>query len=235
MLVGGGFLLIILQAGVIMLLSMRMEYQMFHPFRQIKGKAPLKILFLGDSTAVGVGSSVPATSTAGWFAHDFPQASIENISQSGLRLAGLVEKLRLIGEQDFDLAVLQIGANDIMHLTPMAKIDRDVRTVLEFVGKRARHCVILHSGDVGAAPIFIWPFKWFFSQRSYAVRKIYLTAARDTGAIYVDLIHLNVDKFCSGNPEKYYAPDRLHLSGEGYRIWYEAIRDSMAQSGVKFP
>ena len=203
-------------------------------FQRLRPDAGFKILFMGDSTAVGVGSPAPAASTAGWFGKDFPEASIENISQSGLRLAGLREKLNLVHGDHYDLIVLQIGANDIMHMTTFGNIDSDVRAILEFCRSKSDHIAILHSGNIGTAPIFIWPFSWILSERSYYVREIYKRAAHDNRAVYVDLIDYGVDKLCIDHPEKYYATDHLHLSGEGYRVWYGAIRASLAKAGVQF-
>jgi len=226
-------LFILLQAGKIARSTKGVDY-LARPFERIKDQGSLKILFLGDSTAVGVGSPSPQTSTAGWFSRDFPDASIENISQNGLKLCGLREKLKFIQGDHYDLIVVQIGANDIMRLTPLSKIDGDVRFILESLRKKSRQIVLLHSGDVGTAPIFIWPFSWILSQRSYALREIYQKAVKDNGALYVDLIRFNADQVFISDPKKYYAPDSLHLSASGYYVWYQAIRITLTQAGVKF-
>ena len=230
--VGPCLVLIALQAAAIAAAGRRLDYSV-KPFEQIRPEAGLKILFLGDSTAVGLGSARPETSMAGWFAHEFPRADIENISQSGLRLAGLYQKLDEIPGNDYDLAVLQIGANDIMRMTPLENIDRDLRAILARVGKISRQVVVLHSGDIGTAPIFLWPFNRFLSRRSYHVREIYRRAAGESGAVYVDLIRFNTDRVLSSDEKKYYAADHLHLSGDGYRLWYEAIRKAMEEAGLK--
>ncbi len=228
-LVGFCLFWIFLQAVTIFWATRGMDYSL-GSFQQQNEHPTLKIIFLGDSTAVGVGSQSPQTSTAGWFAKDFPEALIDNISQSGLRLAGLHNKLKEIKRDDYDLAVLQIGANDIMRLTPLTSIDREVRSILAFLKNKARTIVILHSGDVGTATIFIWPFNRILSQRSYQVREIYKKATRDFGASYVDLIQYNSDRLFIDDQKKYYAPDHLHLSGDGYFIWYQAIRFTLKQN-----
>src|SRR5580698_9255590 len=95
------------------------------PWQQIKPGADFKVLFAGDSTAVGTGLSDNSYSTAGLFSRDFPDADVENHSQNGLRLKGLANILETLQNKKFDLAVLQIGANDIINLTPMAQINDD--------------------------------------------------------------------------------------------------------------
>ncbi len=224
--------LFVFQTGKIVLSANRTDYSA-KPFERLDHPANFKVLFLGDSTAVGVGSGNPRNSTAGWFSQDFPEAGIENISQSGLRLAGLRGKLKLVKTGPYDLIVIQIGANDIMHLTPLNAVDRDIRFVLKTLTPQARQIIFLHSGDVGTAPIFIWPFTWIFSKRSYQVRAIYQKAAQDTQAFYVDLIGRKIDRVFGADQKKYYALDGLHLTGEGYRIWYRAIREKLNNAGSK--
>ncbi len=197
------------------------------PFQKINPNAQMKILFLGDSTAAGIGSASPETSTAGWFSQNFPQASITNISQSGLKLDGLLKKLPQIPQEKYTLTVIQIGANDIMKLTSLRKIDEEVRTLLKYLQPKTAYISILHSGDIGTATIFIWPFNKILSWRSHKVHDIYEKAAADYGARYVDLIKNNIDQKLSGDQSKYYAKDGLHLSSEGYYLWYEAIRKSL--------
>lgn len=237
-LLGGFFglclLLAALQAGRIALAGNQTNY-LSKPFERVQDRTNFKVLFLGDSTAVGVGSAAPRASTAGWLSQDFPQASVENLSQSGLRLTDLREKLTSLKAGHYDLIVIQIGANDIMHLTPLDHIDRDIRFILKSLAPKTKQIVFLHSGDVGAAPIFIWPFSWLLSQRSYQVRSLYQKAAQDTQSFYVDLIGRGSDRIFARDRKKYYAPDGLHLTGEGYRLWYEAIREKLTDTVKETP
>src|SRR5205085_12037458 len=108
------------------------------PFERVIPGASYQILFLGDSTAVGTGAVDRHRSTAGYFANDFPQASITNISQNGLRLAGLIkvsasawDHQRLSPSVKYSLIVLQIGANDIIHFTKLSRVKRDLAILLD--------------------------------------------------------------------------------------------------------
>jgi len=128
--------------------------------------------------------------------------------------------------------VIQIGGNDIMKFTPFRSIDRDVTIVIEDAKRIARHVVILHSGNVGLAPFFIWPIDWIMTERARAVRRIYMKKAREEDVLYVDLFtERGNDLFLKDIP-KYYSLDHLHPSGEGYRWWYERIRATLNGAGV---
>src|SRR6185436_17393262 len=92
-------------------------------------KARVKIIVLGDSTAVGTGSKSNTESVAGRFGRDFPQAEIVNISQNGKRINGLVRDFLPLVRGHYDLAVVQIGGNDIIWFTPLGRIARDLAIV----------------------------------------------------------------------------------------------------------
>ena len=192
----------------------------------------LKFLFLGDSTAVGTGAKSPAQSTAGYFGQDFPDAAIVNISRNGKRIHELLTELRNQNFESYDLVVIQIGANDIMKFTSMKNIENDLTEILRRATQFGRHVVILHSGNVGIAPIFQWPFDVILAERSKRVRAIYIRQAKKFGAVYVDLFSERKTDLFLTDIKRYYAGDFLHPSGDGYRYWYERIRESLKQAGV---
>ncbi len=203
------------------------------PYEQHPANATLKVLFMGDSTVVGTGTISNNESTAGWFGQDFPSADIKNFSLNGRRIAGLINDFKPSIGDHYNLIVIQIGANDIMRFTSYKDIERDLSILIDRVKGLANHVVILHSGNVGLSPIFSWPFNSIFTQRSRDVRQIYLQKAKETGVLYVDLFQEREDDFFLKDINKYYSVDHLHPSGAGYRWWYDNIRKTLTQSGVK--
>ncbi|MCR4336815.1 MAG: GDSL-type esterase/lipase family protein [Candidatus Omnitrophica bacterium] len=194
------------------------------PFERILPESSLKILFLGDSTAVGTGAGDPQTSVAGWFGQEFPDAHIMNRSANGRKLRDVLQTFLTLPEDHYQLVVIQVGANDIMRFTSLDVIRHEVSDVLKQAQVISEHVVILHSADVGTAPIFTWPMSWIYSWRSKKVREIYLDMEKNLGILYVDLFAYKTDDIFLSDKGKYYAKDFLHLSADGYRIWYEAIR-----------
>ena len=192
------------------------------PWQGIKPDAKFKVLFAGDSTAVGTGLEDNSLSTAGLFSRDFPDAGLENYSQNGLRLKGLVDILKTIQHKKFDLAVLQIGANDILFFTPMRQIRQDHERVIDMAKHIAKKILILHSGDIGEAPLFIWPFSSILTWRTLKVRGIYM-GRQDARVSYLDIYTLNKDH----DYTDCYARDHLHLNQKGYAIWYGLIKDQL--------
>ena len=195
------------------------------PFARNEPPAARKILVLGDSTAFGTGAAHPENSTAGRLAARYPDAAVVNLAVNGLRIAGLLDLLKTIHEKTpYDLILIQIGANDIIRLTPLREIETGINEVLARTALLGQKVIILHSGDVGEAPLFPWYFRGWLSRRSRAVREIYIRAAPAHGAEYVDLIDSPVAHQLRENTKIYYANDLLHLTDEGYGLWFEEIQ-----------
>ncbi len=147
------------------------------PFTQDRPNAALSILFLGDSTAVGTGAKTNNESVAGWFAKDFLNAHIDNVSRNGRKLGELLIEYDFKPAKHYDIAIVQVGGNDILRFTRLAYIRRDLPILLDRVKQIADHVVVLHSGNVGIAPIFIWPLSNVLTERTKEVRAIYQEAA----------------------------------------------------------
>ena len=192
------------------------------PWQQVKPNAAFKVLFAGDSTAVGTGLSDNSQSTSGLFSLDHPDFDVENYSRNGLKLKGLADILETLQDKKYDLAVFQIGANDIMFLTPIEQIKDDQQRVLNLAKNIAKHIIILHSGDIGESSIFSWPFTWMYTWRTLQVRSIYMQR-QDENVSYIDIYTLNKGKDYKGC----YGRDDLHLNDKGYAIWYGFIKNQL--------
>lgn len=196
--------------------------------RRIDGGSP-RILIAGDSTAVGTGTT-PEGSTAGRFGADFPRAHIRNVSVNGWKIVDLLAAFPT--DESFDLAVLQIGANDIMRGTPEKEFETSLRALFEKATAAGTNVVALHSGNVGLAPMFRWPVSAVMRARSLRYRAIYKKVAADHGVAYVDLYKEKGEDVLVDNIPKHYADDLLHLTADGYGTWYDAIRKAMREAGM---
>lgn len=188
----------------------------------------MRILVLGDSTAVGTGVEDKKDSTAGRLGAKYSDAEIMNFAENGMRLKGLKTIVDSIRNGDhFDLVLVQIGANDVIRFTKMKEIENDIRHILRELAKVSDKVVVLHSGNIGEAKFFPFYVRGILSKRSKEVKDIYTKVASETGALYVNLIDSPIAKFLKEEPEKYYASDFLHLSGEGYGLWFEEIQKKL--------
>lgn len=187
-----------------------------------------RILVIGDSTGVGTGVDDPTESIAGMFGTEFPSAYIQNESVNGWKVADAVRNFPNVPHQDFDIVLLQIGANDILRATPMTEFTVTLEELFRKSTAAGKKVYALHSGNIGLAPLFPWPVSRIMRSRTLRYRAEYTRIAAQNGVTYVDLYHEAEDDPFREKPEAY-AADELHLTGAGYAEWYRTIREVMKE------
>jgi lysophospholipase L1-like esterase len=196
-------------------------------YQQHPAHATMHILVAGDSTAVGVGTTDSQYSTAGRLGQQFPQADITNIGVSGYRLADVIPLLQAQQKNGnhYDLILLQIGANDVTHLTGKSLVTAEAATVFALCNTLASKTIVLTAGNMGLSSVFHWPFSAIMTSRSLMVRSIFMAAAAQYPTIhYIDLFETKENDPFEKDSQRYYAPDHFHLTNDGYGIWYSDIQ-----------
>lgn len=195
------------------------------PYEQSPENPTMKILVAGDSTGVGTGAESPEDSIAGRIGKDFPNASIENISENGITTEELRKKLDELADNNYDLIVIQIGANDVTKFTSKAKVSQEIKLVLDYAAAHASSVILLTAGNMGLSPVFKAPFSNYITSKTLMVREIFQSEAAARSSVkYVDLFKKAEDDTFSTDIDKYYADDNFHPSSEGYGVWYQDIQ-----------
>lgn len=187
------------------------------PYQSDLGERSL--LVLGDSTAVGVGAASDGTVAARL--GNALDASVENYAKSGAVTSEIATQFSKAKLDHYDVVLIQIGANDIIRFHSVDATDEDLRAALDTITKKSGHVVLLTAGKVGEAPFFPRLFGWLWTRRAAQVRTQFMAASTAYGVAYVDLYN-GPDPF-KKDPQRYYAPDGLHLTADGYRVWAEQV------------
>lgn len=203
-----------------------------HSFSRESGNNHPSILMIGDSTAFGTGAVDPSDSVAGRFGKDFPDAKILNYGKNGLRTTQLADRFSLVPKQKFDLVIIQIGGNDVVHFSKTADVERELPKALEQARKYSDHIVLLYEGNLGNAPIFGWPFNVLMTKRSRIIRSVFSQVLAKTDIAYVDMFVERSRDPWRKDQKHFYATDNFHPSGAGYADYYSKIRAAMATSGI---
>jgi lysophospholipase L1-like esterase len=182
------------------------------------------ILVAGDSTATGVGAIDNKESIAGRLGKQFPDADITNLGVSGARLKDLLTLLQK-QTQHYDLIVLQIGGNDIVHLTSYQEIRQQLAQIIALSQNLSSKTIVLTAGNIGRARTFRWPLSAIITARTLHVRDIFIEEiAKYPTVYYVDLFKNPQEDPFEKDLKTYYAPDSFHLTGAGYGAWYSALQ-----------
>ena len=189
----------------------------------------LRLLIVGDSTAVGTGASAPQASVAGLLAERFPRLQIDNRSRDGATFAGLLAQLD--GDDRVDMVLVMAGGNDVVRLRGLQALQSDVERVVKRARQRADRVVLMPAGNVGSAPFFLPPWSWWMTARSRQLHAIVNEAASRSGAgaVVVDLFRERADDPFVQQPALN-ARDGLHPNDAGYRVWFGEL---MAQAALQ--
>ena len=180
------------------------------------------VVVAGDSTAFGVGA-LPAESTAGRLAAAFPHARVVNVACSGARIGHVVEQLDRVDCPAADLVLVQACANDVLEFRPVAKVEADLRAAISRARGVSRNIVLMPGQNFSVAPFFLRPLSAVIMWHAVKIHAMVKRVTAEEGVIFVDLFRdPSADPFVQ-EPRRYYCPDGLHPSGEGYAIWFAVL------------
>ena len=180
------------------------------------------IIVAGDSTAFGVGA-LPAESTAGRIAAAFPSARVTNVARSGSRVGHVVDQLDSLDVESADLVLIHASANDVLEFRSVEKFERDLRAALTRAREMSANVVLMPGHDFSVAPFFLRPLSWLVARHAARLHPVIKRVAGEMGIVFVDLMGSTHEEPFVLEPRRYYCPDGLHPSGEGYAIWFAAL------------
>ncbi len=184
------------------------------------------IVVAGDSTAFGVGA-LPAETTAGRIAAAFPRARVINVARSGANVAGVLRQIDSVDIERADMVLIHAGANDVLEFRSPAKVEADLRAVLAKAKKLSSNVVLMPGHDFSVAPFFLRPISRLIRWQAGRVHAPVKRVTEEMDVMFVDLFrHPTAEPFIR-EPHRYYCPDGLHPSAEGYAIWFSALLASV--------
>jgi len=197
------------------------------PYERIKNNAPMRILIIGDSTALGVGALSPLQSVAGRIGSRYPDSSVTTVANAGARIADIARTLTAMQKDQFDIVLIQVGANDIIRFTSKSTMRRGVDTMLTQAKLVSKNVLWMSSGNIGSAPFFSFPASIIMGIRTRSARELFIESSKEHQVYYVDLYRSKLQDPFLKDKNKYFASDMLHPSGEGYGIWFDELKLSL--------
>lgn len=180
------------------------------------------IVVAGDSTAFGVGA-LPAESTAGRIAAAFPDARVVNVARSGARIGHVVGQLKGLDIDSADLILIHACANDVIEFRALRRFESDLRAAIAEAQRIGRHVVLMPGHNFSVAPFFLRALSCIITWHAVRLHAVAERVTAETGVTFVDLFRdPNEDPFVQ-EPQRYYCPDGLHPSGEGYALWFATL------------
>ena len=192
-----------------------------------------RLVWLGDSTAAGIGASTPAGALPSQVADGLggSKVSVAVLAVSGARVADvLADQIPKAAALRPDLVLISVGANDTIHLTGRGAFRHTYEEVVRALPAGVP-VVLLGVPDMGAIPRFAQPLRavagWRGRNLDTEVRRV----AAATGAVYTDIAGPTGPPF-RRDPGRYFAADDFHPGDAGYGLWAEAVLEVLRREGL---
>ncbi|MGY3516618.1 SGNH/GDSL hydrolase family protein [Micromonospora sp. PTRAS2] len=197
------------------------------------GAPPLRLVLLGDSSALGVGVARLGDTVGGQLANLLAEGPagrrvhLSSVGVSGSRSTDLATQVAraLLGPRP-DVAVVLIGANDATALRSPAEAGAYLGSAVRRLREAQVEVVVGTCPDLGAARAIAPPLRQLVGWSGRRIARAQTAAALDAGGTVVDLgtetgpvFRADAGTLCH---------DGFHPSADGYRIWAHALLPAVA-------
>jgi lysophospholipase L1-like esterase len=206
------------------------------------GGAPaLRLVLLGDSSALGVGVDDVADTVGGYLSATLSgrgvhRVELSSVGVSGSRSADLATQVAraLLGTPP-DVAVILVGANDATGLRRPADAAAHLAAAVRRLRDAGAAVVVGTCPDLGAARAFAPPLRQVVGWLGRRIGRAQARAASAAGAEVVDLAAETGPVF-RADPNTL-CHDGYHPSADGYQLWAHALFPAVAVAagGAKEP
>jgi lysophospholipase L1-like esterase len=191
---------------------------------------PMRYLVLGDSTAAGVGADYEQGIVMETARHLAESHRIEvlNLAVSGARFRDVLrDQLSRARGWKPDLVLLDVGANDVTHLTSSKSVRRDLGEIIQAL--LAENCqariVVTGSPDMGAPPRIPFFLRGIAANRARRINVIAQQAVFDHDLTFAPIAERTGPAFRSDRT--LFAPDRFHPNARGYALWIPVLDEAL--------
>lgn len=183
---------------------------------------PVELAVLGDSSAAGLGCSVPeetpsAVLAAGLAAVSGRPVRVTNVSVVGAESSGLESQLDrlLVDGYRPDVAVVMVGANDVTHRIRVSDAVRELATAVERLREVGCEVVVGTCPDLGTLEPVAQPLRSLGRRLSRQMAAAQTVAVVGAGGRTVSLGDVLGPEFAA-RPGEMFSADRFHPSPAGY-------------------
>lgn len=203
------------------------------------GQETLRYLVLGDSTAVAVGGSYEqglAVKTAEHLAQGGRRVELTNVAVSGARLHDvLTEQLPRADLATADVVLLDVGANDVTHLTLSSAIERDYERIVAALlrGNCEIKIVVTGSPDMSTPPRIPRLLRGVTGRRTHALNRVAQRIVQKYDLTFAPIAEKTGPLFA--RDRTLFSADRFHPNDRGYATWIPVLNDALDQALASQP
>jgi lysophospholipase L1-like esterase len=201
------------------------------------GRPPLRLMLVGDATALGVGVERAADTVGGQLAALLAEGAagrrveLSSVAVAGSRSVDLATQVAraLVGRRP-DVAVILVGTNDVTHFARATEAAEHLGNACRRLRDAGIAVVVGTCPDFGALRAFPPPLRQVLAWHGRRLAKLQAVAAGAADAIVVDLGAQTAAVFRADAGTLCH--DGLHPSADGYRVWAHALLPAVEQAAA---
>ncbi|WP_344595236.1 SGNH/GDSL hydrolase family protein [Streptomyces violaceusniger] len=206
-------------------------------FARRTGQPPLRLAFLGDSTAAGQGVHRPSQTPGALLASGLAAVAerpvdLRNVALPGAQSSDLERQVTLVLEDPDllpDVSVIMIGANDVTRRMPPATSVRLLSDAVRRLRESGCEVIVGTCPDLGTIEPVYQPLRWIARRLSRQLAAAQTIGVVEQGGRTVSLGDLLGPEFAA-NPRELFGPDNYHPSAEGYATAAMAVLPTLCDS-----
>ena len=199
------------------------------------GSPAIHLVFVGDSTAVGVGTQRIEQSYPWLVAEHLSsrfRVTLDIVGRSGARMKDAEKEFASkAAALQPDIVMIGIGGNDVTHLTALRSVKRSLRRSIATL-RKSDATILVALGPRFDSPVLERPLRDLVQLRVRSLNEALRTTAEESGVEVIDLPAGLGDHFVR-DPERYYSSDSYHPGPEGYVLWARAVDDAIMHAAIR--
>jgi lysophospholipase L1-like esterase len=206
------------------------------------GAVPVRLAFLGDSTAAGQGVHQAPETPGALLASGLATVAqrpvdLVNVAVPGAcsdNLDNQVDRLLESSPAPPDICVIMIGANDVTHRMPPARSVRHLALAVRRLRETGAQVVVGTCPDLGTIEPVYQPLRWIARHLSRQLAAAQTIAVVELGGRTISLGQLLGPEF-EARPREMFGPDKYHPSAAGYAAAAMAILPTLCAAVSAWP
>ncbi|MHA3702684.1 GDSL-type esterase/lipase family protein [Jatrophihabitans sp. YIM 134969] len=195
----------------------------------------LRFAVLGDSIAYGQGASRPADTPGERLVESLAQADIAAelrvFAVPGARSDALAGQVRSAVAWGAEIALIVIGANDLIRFVPPAVAAGQLREALTALRAADVQVVLAPAPDLSAVPWVPAQFRTLVQTGSGVLRAAQTEVALEVGALVANVHTHTAPRF--GAEPRLFSADRFHPSSAGYAVIADALAPAVHAAAAR--
>src|SRR3989344_1300716 len=131
-------------------------------------------------------------------------------------------------KKKYDLILISIGGNDVMHFTRTVHVEKELKALLDTVKKRSKKVVLSMCGRIDYVPNLPVALKKHYRKRQIELNTLFIKIAKEKKELFIDLLSdESINLPFRDSPDIYFGKDGFHPAAKGYVFSFKKFKSEL--------